>query len=167
MQTAASPSVQGYCPVWVFPSWSRWGRPSIARQKSWPHWSQPCPHRLHQEEDFMSPTWMWKKKGLHSVLPLSLSPRVSQTCLICCYKPWFWKGTLTQVHTHTLSPGHTAFSSSAGYPQTCENLRSKAQSQQRERCGCMSCNSCRGTARDRDTVTPPRAKSPHTPTAWP
>lgn len=48
------------------------------------------------------------------------------------------------THSDTLSPGHCVFSSLAGYPQTCGHVRSKAQSQQWERCGSVSCNSCRG-----------------------
>lgn len=106
-----------------------------------------------------------KKRAPLCSATLTFPPRQSDLPNLLLQALVLERNTHTGAHTHTLSPGHTAFSSSAGYPQTCENLRSKAQSQQRERCGCMSCNSCRGTARDRDTVTPPRAKSPHTPTA--
>lgn len=70
--------------------------------------------------------------------------------------------------THALSPGHSVFSSLAGYPQTCEDLRSQPQSQQRGGCrGISFCNGCRGTGRDGDTAAPPRAKGPHRPTARP
>lgn len=34
--------------------------------------------------------------------------------------PGFGKELSQCAHTHTLSPGHCVFSSSAGYPQTCE-----------------------------------------------